>query len=71
MINEPASQPAHLGELLHQLNNDLSLIVGHLDLALHAAGGNEKLLKRLESARAASQRMTDRIRATQSKARPA
>ncbi|MCC6148674.1 MAG: hypothetical protein IT461_00360 [Planctomycetes bacterium] len=58
-----------VGPLLHQLNNDLSLIMGHLELALNSAGSNEKLLKRLEASRAAAQRMADRVRENQAKVR--
>lgn len=65
------SPTAHdlVGPMLHQLNNDLSLIMGHLELALNVAGGNEKLLKRLEASRAAAIRMADRVRENQTKVR--
>ncbi|GIK53303.1 MAG: hypothetical protein HPKKFMNG_01332 [Planctomycetes bacterium] len=65
-MQDEITQPVgHVRNLLHQLNNDLSLILGHLDLAVHSAGGNEKLLKRLEASRAATQRMAEHVRESQ------
>lgn len=64
---QQAQPTAHelFGPMLHQLNNDLSLIMGHLELAINSASGNEKLLKRLEASRAAAQRMADRVKENQ------
>ena len=64
---EPCVAP--VGPMLHQLNNDLSLVLGHLELAINSAAGNEKLLKRLNSTLAATHRMADRVKETQAKVR--
>lgn len=65
------SPTAHelVGPMLHQLNNDLSLIMGHLELAIKGAEGNEKLLKRVQASHAAALRMADRVKECQDKVR--
>lgn len=57
-----------VSKLLHDLNNDLGLIMGHLDLALRGADSvPEGLRRRLENALKATHRMADTIKAVQSK----
>lgn len=56
--------------ILHDLNNDLGVIVGHLDLAIRK--GQElpdSLLKRLQSIKRTSTRMADNIKRAQASAR--
>ena len=50
-------------ELLHQLNNDLTLIMGQLELAAMAAGDDvpPKFLKKVEAARTAADRMASHV----------
>jgi len=69
MAETPPTAHELVGPLLHQLNNDLSLILGHVELALNSAAGNEKLLKRLNSVLAATQRMAERVKETQASVR--
>ncbi len=69
MAETPPTAHELVGPLLHQLNNDLSLIMGHLELAINSATGNEKLHKRLNSTLAAAQRMADRVKETQATVR--
>ena len=56
--------------LLHDLNNDLGVVIGHLDLALrHADKLDEATLKRLETIKKATARMGDRVKKAQADAR--
>lgn len=54
--------------LLHDLNNDLGLVLGHAELALLAAGrtGDAPMTEKLEKIREAARRMADRVRDAQS-----
>lgn len=71
MSESDAGITAHdlVGPMLHQLNNDLSLIMGHLELALKSAEGNEKLLKRVQASHAAAVRMAERVKENQARVR--
>lgn len=56
-----------VSKLLHDLNNDLSLIAGHLDLALRGTQPmHDDLRRRIENARKATQRMVETVKSAQS-----
>ena len=67
MGNEPREDPDRITGLLHQLNNDLSLVMGHVDLAsrLASGGAEDKLVEKLKAVKSAARRMAVRIRAHQ------
>jgi hypothetical protein len=55
-----------LTKILHNLNNDLSVLVGHLDLALQQPKSHDdKMLKRLETMRRAADRIAEGIKHAQ------
>lgn len=59
-----------LRNLLHKLNNDLSLILGYIDLAARAAkDGPETITSRLQSAKDSARRMAASIVEAQKAAR--
>jgi signal transduction histidine kinase len=59
-----------ISRLLHDLNNDLGVIVGHVDLALRKADKlPEPMARRLESIKRAAERMNGSIKKAQSSAR--
>lgn len=70
MGNEPRENPDRITGLLHQLNNDLSLVMGHVDLASRLASdvAEGKLVEKLEAVKSAARRMAVRIRAHQASA---
>ncbi|MCC6574444.1 MAG: hypothetical protein IT462_11700 [Planctomycetes bacterium] len=54
---------AKIGEVFHQLNNDLNLVLGQLELCLRATKGTtEKLPQRLEALQRAAQRLADHVK---------
>jgi len=60
------TESSELSKLLHNLNNDLGILVGHLDLALRQSDQhNERTLKRLEIMRGAATRMANTIKLAQ------
>lgn len=69
--NHP-TDPEELRTLLHQLNNDLSLVLGYIDLAARAArNGPDQVTGRLVSAKDAARRMAASITQAQKAARSA
>jgi len=57
-------------DLLHKLNNDLSLVMGYIDLASRSAKtGPAQIVQRLEAARDAAKRMAGSISEAQKKVR--
>ncbi|MCC6466077.1 MAG: hypothetical protein IT463_12125 [Planctomycetes bacterium] len=71
MLNFNALCEEQIRNLLHQLNNDLSLIMGHVDLALRQAPECPKLAKKLDSIKRAATRMAGNVRDAQVQARSA
>jgi signal transduction histidine kinase len=62
-----ADSTGDVARLLHNLNNDLGVVIGHVELALRKADDlPPELVRRLEAIRGAAERMTDRIKAAQS-----
>lgn len=52
-----------IGQVFHQLNNDLNLILGQVELCVRATQGNsEKLPQRLEALQRAAQRLADHVK---------
>ncbi len=65
-----SDQSENISRLLHDLNNDLGVIVGHVDLALRKADKlSEPMARRLESIKRAAERMNGNIKKAQSNAR--
>jgi signal transduction histidine kinase len=58
--------PADLSRLMHDLNNDLGVIVGHLDLALRKPELlPPAMVRRLEAIKRAAERMTGNVKRAQ------
>jgi hypothetical protein len=61
------TEQSELDRLLHSLNNDLGILVGHLDLALRTPDKHDdRTLRRLETMRTAAGRMSTTIKSAQS-----